>query len=293
MSSHLSAVNPARLASLEAGYASLVAARQRTSLLGAALLAAVLGLSAVQAEVDLLKLVANFGNLTSYVARIFVLETGQPTITDFGEWFWGWKRWSLLLIETLLIAYVGTLLGLVGGFILCFVASINLMPSATIRFVARRYLEFCRTVPELVFALIFVVAFGLGPIPGVLAVGIHTTGALGKLFAEVVENIDMKPVEGVAATGGSWIERIRFAVLPQVLSNFASYTLLRFEINVRSAAVMGFVGAGGIGHELLTSIRRFQYPDISALLIMIVATVVVIDLLTERLRHSVLSEVSR
>jgi phosphonate transport system permease protein len=293
MSTLIAAINPARISSLEGAYGHCVAARRRSTLLVSAVLAVLLVLSTIQAEVDIAKLVANFGNLTSYVSRIFQLENGQPTVSDIGEWFWGWKRWSKLLLETLLIAYVGTLLGLFGGFVLCFLASANLMPSATVRFVARRYLEICRTVPELVFALIFVVAFGLGPAPGVMAIAIHTTGALGKLFAEVVENIDMKPVDGVAAAGGSWFERIRFAVIPQVLSNFTSYALLRFEINVRSAAVVGFVGAGGIGHELLTSIRRFQYPDVSAILIMIVLTVVAIDLATERLRHSVLSESNR
>jgi phosphonate transport system permease protein len=286
-------INPARLISLADGYARQVALRRRTNLLMAAVLALALALCAVQAEFDLPKLLGNFGNLLSYVTRIFQLDSGQPVWTGLGEWFWGWKRWSLLLLETLLIAYVGTVLGAVGGFLLCFLTSANLTRSTWLRFLVRRYLEFCRTVPELVFALIFVIAFGLGPVPGVLAIAIHTTGALGKLFAEVVENIDMKPVEGVAATGASWTERIRFAVLPQVLSNFASYALLRFEINVRSAAVMGFVGAGGIGHELLTSIRRFQYPDVSALLVMIVATVIVIDLLTERLRHAVLGEAPR
>ena len=152
----------------------------------------------------------------------------------------------------------------------------------------RRSLEFCRTVPEIVFALLFVYALGLGPVPGVLAIAIHTVGALGKQFAEVVENIDMNPVEGVRATGGSWVEQIRFAVVPQVLSNVVSYTLLRFEINVRGASVMGFVGAGGIGKELLGSIRQFYYSDVSAILLMIIATVVVIDLLTERLRHRLL-----
>ena len=149
-------------------------------------------------------------------------------------------------------------------------------------------LEFCRTVPEIVFALFFVYALGLGPVPGVLAIAIHTVGALGKQFAEVVENIDMNPVEGVRATGGSWVEQIRFAVVPQVLSNVVSYTLLRFEINVRGASVMGFVGAGGIGKELLGSIRQFYYSDVSAILLMIIATVIVIDLLTERVRHRLL-----
>jgi phosphonate transport system permease protein len=286
----LSGLSPARLEALETGYAALVAARRRATLFSFAVLALVLVLSAAQSEVDIGKFIRNLGNFTSYVARIFQLESGKFVLADPVEWFWGWKPWGRLLIETLLIAYVGTLLGLIGGFTVSFLASANLTRQTWLRFAARRYLEFCRTVPELVFALVFVMAFGLGPIPGVLAIAIHTTGALGKLFAEVIENIDMKPVEGVIASGGSWTEQIRFAVLPQVLSNFASYTLLRFEVNVRGAAVMGFVGAGGIGHELLTSIRRFQYPDISALLVTIVVTVIAIDLLTERLRHSLLSE---
>jgi len=285
----IAGLNPARLASLQGAYDREIAARRRTGLIGALALVLLFAVSGLQAEVDPAKFFANIGNFTSYIGRIFLLETGAPVWTDPVEWFWGWRPWGALLLETLLIAYLGTILGAVGGFILCFLVSANLTRSATIRFVCRRYLEFCRTVPELVFALIFVVAFGLGPIPGVIAVAIHTTGALGKLFAEVVENIDLGPVEGVAATGATWTEQIRFAVLPQVLSNFASYALLRFEINVRGAAVMGFVGAGGIGHELLTSIRRFQYPDVSALLIMIVLTVMVIDLLTERLRHALLS----
>jgi phosphonate transport system permease protein len=106
----------------------------------------------------------------------------------------------------------------------------------------RRLLEFCRTVPEIVFALLFVYALGLGPIPGVLAIAIHTVGALGKQFAEVIENIDMKPVDGVRATGSTWVEQIRFAVVPQVLSNFVSYTLLRFEINVAWSVGDGFCG---------------------------------------------------
>ena len=143
-------------------------------------------------------------------------------------------------------------------------------------------------MPEIVFALIFVLAFGLGPLPGVLAIAIHTTGALGKQFAEVVENIDSKPVEGVAASGGNWIQIVRFGALPQVLSNFVSYALLRFEINVRGAAVMGFVGAGGIGQDLIEAVRKFYYTDVSAILLLIVVTVMMIDFLTERVRHRLL-----
>jgi phosphonate transport system permease protein len=113
-------------------------------------------------------------------------------------------------------------------------------------------------------------------------------GALGKLFAEVVENIDMKPVEGATASGASWLTTVRFAVVPQVLSNFASYGLLRFEVNVREASIMGFVGAGGIGQDLVEAIRKFYYSDVSAILLLIIATVMIIDLVTEQVRHRLL-----
>jgi phosphonate transport system permease protein len=165
---------------------------------------------------------------------------------------------------------------------LCFLAASNLSSRRT-RWLARRFLEFCRTVPEIVFALIFVLAFGLGPMAGVLALTIHTMGALGKLFTEIVENIDMKPVDGILSTGGSWSESIRYAVLPQVASGFATYGLLRFEINFRGSSIMGFVGAGGIGQELLSAVRKFYYSDISAILLMIIVTVFILDILTERL----------
>ena len=121
-----------------------------------------------------------------------------------------------------------------------------------------------------------------------LALAIHTMGALGKLFSEVVENIDMKPVEGLESTGANWITTVRFAAIPQVLSNFASYALLRFEINVRGAAVMGFVGAGGIGQDLIEAIRKFYYSDVSAILVLVIITVSLIDLITERVRHGLI-----
>lgn len=248
-------------------------------------MAALVVLAAHAAEVRPLVLAANIEKFTAYLGQIVPVLRPAHLGEDLAEWYWGLPKWLKLLGETLLMAYLGTLLGALGGFILCFVAASNLVKSAAIRFVAKRYLEICRTVPEIVFALIFVIAFGLGPMVGVLALAIHTTGALGKLFAEVVENIDMKPVEGLTGTGASWIETVRFAVLPQVLSNFASYALLRFEINVRGAGVMGFVGAGGIGQELLIAIRNFYYSDVSAILLMIVLTVFAIDLGTEKLRH--------
>ncbi len=236
------------------------------------------------AEVDLAKLAANIGRFPNYIANLVPPLTWSNIAADLAEWFWGWKLWGRLIVETLLIAYLGTFLGALGALLLCFYAAANVTPSAGPRILARRYLEFCRTVPEIVFALIFVVAFGLGPLPGVIAIAIHTLGALGKQFAESVENIDMKPIEGLKAAGARWAEAMRYAALPQVAANFVSYALMRFEINVRGAAIMGFVGAGGIGQELLTAVRKFYYADISAMLVMIIGTVMAIDLITERLR---------
>ena len=271
------------------GYATAQSARRRQVTLGLALAACAFALACQGAEVNIAVFWDKLGNFSSYFYRISKLESGAFVWTDPAEWYWGLSRWARMLGQTIVMAYVGTATGFVGAFLACFLCSANLVRNPALRWLVRRLLEFCRTVPDIVFALIFVVAFGLGPLPGVLAIAIHTTGALGKLFSEVVENIDMKPVEGIAAAGGNWLERIRFAVLPQVLSNFTSYGLLRFEVNVRGATVLGFVGAGGIGEELITAIRKFFYSDISAILLMVVLCVVAIDLASERVRHRLLS----
>ncbi len=279
----------AQMAPLMRTYAAALAAKRRQLILGGALAIFAFLLACLGAEVDLGKFWNNLGNFGSYFYRISKLDTGAAVWTDPVEWYWGLRRWLRLLGETLLMAYLGTATGFIGGFLACFLCSRNLVANAAIRFAVRRTLEFCRTVPDIVFALIFVIAFGLGPLPGVLAIAIHTTGALGKLFSEVAESIDMKPVEGIAAAGGAWVEQIRFGVLPQVLSNFASYGLLRFEVNVRGATVLGFVGAGGIGEELLIAIRKFYYSDVSAILVLAVVCVMLIDLTSERIRHRLLT----
>ena len=253
-----------------------------------AVLCLLLALSIVMAEIDAAKLFKNIGNFTSYFERLAHLESGALVLSDPQEWFWGWKRWLKLMGETLMIAYVGTTTGGLLAFFLSFIASRNMTPHPWLGVATRRFLEFARTVPSIVFALIFVIAFGLGPVAGVMALSVHTMGALGKLFAEVIENIDMKPVEGIAASGGTWASQMRFAALPQVASNMVSYGLLRFEINVREASVMGFVGAGGIGVTLIEAIRKFYYSDVSAILVFIILTVMLIDYGTERLRHVLL-----
>ena len=273
-----------QLAALNQAYRKAVARKRLRVTLGAAVLFAALVVASVGAEVNLRTLFTYFGHFVSYFDRILTLENGNRVWTDIGEWFWGWRKWSFYLGETILISYVGTLSGAVLAFALNFLAAENTSPAPWPRFVVKRFMEFCRTVPDIVFALIFVIAFGLGPMAGVLAITIHSVGALGKQYMEMVENIDMKPVEGVRSTGADWISCMRFAVLPQVSAGFASYTLLRFEINVRGASVMGFVGAGGIGQELVVAIRKFYYSDVSAILLMIIASVFVIDIGTGWIR---------
>lgn len=283
----------AQLAALTDAYRKAVARKRlRFALLAVSLIILII-IAGIGAEVNLRTLFAYFGNFVSYFDRILTLDNGARVWTDFGEWFWGWRKWLGMLGETLLVSYVGTLIGAFWAFALNFLAAENTEPAPWLRFAVRRLLEFARTVPSIVFALIFVIAFGLGPMAGVLAIAIHSTGALGKLFSEIVENADMKPVEGVRSTGAGWMSCMRFAVLPQVIAGYASYALLRFEINVREASVMGFVGAGGIGQELVVAIRKFYYSDVSAILVMIILTVFCIDISTGWLRGRLFGDEAR
>jgi phosphonate transport system permease protein len=275
---------------LKEAYRGAARVRRLQAIAGVGCLVVLIGLSAIQAEVDPKTFLAKIGGFTSYFDRMATLDSGARVWTDPAAWFWSFKRSARLIGETILMAYVGTLTGAIVAFALNFVASPNLTGRAWLVFAARRLLEFCRTVPDIVFALIFVVAFGLGPLPGVLAIALHTAGALGKQFFETTENIDMKPVEGLRAVGGSYVQVIRFAALPQVLASFASFALLRFEINVRGATVLGFVGAGGIGQDLMEAIRKFYYSDVSAILVLIIAVVMTIDISTQYLRRALVTE---
>jgi len=279
-----------RLAALRKAYAQAATAKRLRGLVLLGVALTLVALSAVQAEVDPKTFVAKIGGFFSYFDRMATLESGARVWTDPAEWFWSFKRNARLLGETILMAYVGTLTGAVVAFALNFVASRNLTSSNVAVFIAKRGLEFCRTVPGIVFALMFVVAFGLGPLAGVLAIAIHTAGALGKQFFETTENIDMKPVEGLRAAGANWAQTVRFAAVPQVLASFATFALLRFEINVREATVLGFVGAGGIGQDLMEAIRKFYYSDVSAILVLIIVVVMTIDISTQYLRHALMGE---
>jgi phosphonate transport system permease protein len=285
MPSSLPIVSQARIEVLVGDYQREVVRRRRQSLLVLAILAVLIVLAGHFGEVNLANLVDNISNFTSYFSRILPKLSVAHFGADVADWYWNITGWLKLLLDTVLIAYLGTLIGAGGAFAMSFLAAANLAPNNALRWIIKRVFEFCRTVPDLVFALMFVSAFGLGPLAGILSISIHTFGTLGKLFTEAVENIDMKPVEGVRSTGSRFVETVRFGALPQVMATFASYTLLRFEINVRSGSVVGMVGAGGIGQDLFVAIRKFYYTDVSAILLMIIVCVAAIDLITEQIRH--------
>ncbi len=220
-------------------------------------------------------LVNDAANMAEYAAGFF-----PP---DFREW----RVYLQEMLVTLQIAIWGTALAVLCAVPLGLVASSNIAPW-WIHQPVRRVLDACRAINEMVFAMLFVVAVGLGPFAGVLAIWVHTTGILAKLFSEVVEAIDPQPVEGIRATGAGKLEEIRYGVLPQVLPLWVSYALYRFESNVRSASVVGMVGAGGIGVILWEIIRGFQYAQTAALLLIVILTVTMIDLLSARLRKALI-----
>lgn len=281
------------VARFEAGYVALRAERVRRGALGFLVAGAVFLWSAHVAELDPARLLAGLPRIHEYVERTLPVLRPAHLLADFGEWFWGIGHWLGLLGETLVMAYLATLLGTLGALGGCFLAARGIAPSPAVAFLLRRGFEFCRAVPDLVFALLFIFAFGLGPMAGVLAVAVHSLGAQGKLFADAAETASRQPIEGVRSVGGGWLAEVRYGVLPQILPNLASFTLWRFEINVRSSAIIGFVGAGGIGEELFTAVRLLHYEDVSALLILLVLTVALIDQLCERLRRRLIGQEAR
>jgi len=196
--------------------------------------------------------------------------------------------WRFLpaLVETLNIALVATLLGGAAAIGLSFLSARNLDAWPPLVPVTRRAMDVMRAFPELILALFLIFVLGGSPVPAMIAVAIHTAGALGKLFSEVNENIDAKPIDGLRACGASWLQRLRFAVLPQVAPNYVSYFLLRLEINVRASAILGFVGAGGIGSELRRTIGWGQGAgdETAALFVLLFLSIMAIDQLSSAVR---------
>jgi phosphonate transport system permease protein len=194
------------------------------------------------------------------------------------------------LVETIAIAFLGTLTAAVLGFPLSLLAAKNIIANRVVHFLARRSLDTLRGVETLIWALIFINVVGLGPFAGILAIAISDTGSFGKLFSEAIEASDRKPVEGVRSAGGSTLHGIWFGILPQVFPVLASQVLYYFESNTRSATIIGIVGAGGIGLYLANEIQQAEWPRVAFLILMILVTVAIIDFVSAKLRFAIIGK---
>lgn len=183
------------------------------------------------------------------------------------------------LIETVNIAAVSTLVGALAAIFLSLLSTRGLARWPRLIPVFRRCADIMRAIPEIVIALVMIFVLGGGPVPAMIAIALHTAGALGKLFSEVNENADLKPVDGLSSVGATWMQKMLLGVVPQVAPNWLSYALLRFEINIRASAILGFVGAGGLGYELKTAIQWGQgkYDDAAAMFILLILTIIFFD----------------
>lgn len=235
---------------------------------------ALLTLSWEGADMRPMSLVDNAENMSQFASGFFPPDMSQ------------WKMYLAEIWITIQIAIWGTALSIVCSVPFAILSSENIVPWWVYQPV-RRLMDSARAINEMVFAMLFVVAVGLGPFAGVLALWIHTTGILAKLFSEAVEAIDPRPVEGIRATGATALQEVIYGVIPQVLPLWISFSLYRFESNVRSATVLGIVGAGGIGMVLWENIRGFYYPETAAVMILIIISVSLLDLLSQRLRKMV------
>ena len=251
---------PVPAADSAAGYPK----RNLWQLAGWGLLLGILGASWNGADMRPADLIKDSGNMAEYAASFF-----PPNFRD-------WKIYLNEMLITLQIAVWGTVLAVVLAVPCGLLSSSNIVPWWIYQ-PMRRLMDAARAINEMVFAMLFVVAVGLGPFAGVLALFVHTTGILAKLFSEAVEAIDPQPVEGIRSSGATALEEVVFGVIPQVLPLWISYSLYRFESNIRSATVVGMVGAGGIGVVLWEIIRGFAYAETCAVMIIIVITVSVVD----------------
>jgi len=236
--------------------------------------AGILGHAARVVEIRPLELARDIGNI-----GVFLRGYLHPSFTHLPEYAWQ-------CVVTVCIALWGTVLAVVLAVPLGFLGARNTAPNVVVYLAARRAMDVLRAVNEFVFALMFVTAVGLGPFAGMLALGLHTGGVLGKLLSETVESIDPGQVEGVLAVGAGRLHVIAFGVIPQILPNFVSYVLLRFESDIRSASVIGMIGGGGIGFYLWDTIRSFKDSEAATVILLIVAMVMAVDVVSSRIRRA-------
>lgn len=246
--------------------------RRIVRLVGLLLVLAFFGWSFVAVGFSPLRLAGGVPDLLNLVADMF-----PPALGNVPEV-------AVAALETLQMALIGTALAAVMSVPLAFLAAKNVAPSAVLYQITRAFIVFTRAVPDLIFALIFVAAVGLGPFPGTLAIAIHSIGMLGKLYAESIEEIDPGQVEAMKSTGARPLQVLAFGVVPQVLPSFVGLTLYRWDINIRSSVVLGLVGAGGIGFLLTNSMRLFKYQEVATILVSIFIIVLIVEQVSSHIR---------
>lgn len=232
----------------------------------------VIALMVADLDINLKTLLWAYQDILEYFSRY-----SRP---DFSEW----RHYTVLMVQTVTIAYWGTILAFIIGFILAPFASLALTPGPLAYNVSREILNLLRAIPDLMLALIFVSSIGLGPLPGILALGLHTGGFLGKFFSESLDRVPAGRYDAIAAVGARFAQRVMFAGWPSIMRETAGYTLYIFDRNVRMSSVLGLVGAGGIGLELHDTLRLFNYNQAAALILMLMATIFSIDTLSSVLR---------
>ncbi|MGL4440264.1 MAG: phosphonate ABC transporter, permease protein PhnE [Bosea sp. (in: a-proteobacteria)] len=201
---------------------------------------------------------------------------------DFGRW----RNWLRPLLDTLAMSIAGTVLAVILSLPLAILAAPNTTPHPVLMHAVRTLLSFLRSVPEIIMGILFVAAVGFGALPGVLALALHSVGMVGKFYAEAIEHVDPRPLEAARAAGATSSQVITHAVLPQVLPQLADVTIYRWEYHFRASAVLGIVGAGGIGFELIAALRLIRYDQVSAILLTILACVLVVDAMGAWLRRN-------
>jgi phosphonate transport system permease protein len=236
------------------------------------LLAIIILLAVNDLGLSFVEVIGGLGDIVEYLSRY-----RSPNFTNLGEYF-------ILMGQTLATALWGTAIAFVISFVMAPLAAKNLTPHPIIYHLTRELFNFMRAMPDLLLALIFVAAVGLGPLPGVMALGFHTAGFLGKFFAESMERVNPGIYEAVSATGASFLQQIMFAAWPAIIREVVGYTLYIFDRNVRMAAVLGLVGAGGIGLALQQNLRTFRYDESAALIIVMLVSIVAIDYLSAGIR---------
>lgn len=222
------------------------------------------------------KLIKGLPEMAKFVAHAF-----PPDFTRFNEL-------ALSVLQTIEISVAGTILAIILALPIGIGASVNFSPKPIVYKSCRMLLNFTRSVSEMIVALVFVTAVGLGPFSGVMALAVHSAGMLGKFYAEAIENVGKGEIEAIKSTGANTFQVLRFAVLPQVLPELVTVILYRWEVNIRSATVLGMVGAGGIGFDLITAIRLFQYQEALAIVLLTLITVAVIDQVNNHIRKKII-----